>query len=317
MKKVFLLSLLIVLGTVGVAFGQYLVSPIKKVIPDHFYTLDELKEFINSNDPIVEEWSTTFLTLVQDGLLKCDEDLFLVKGKDDSRKMVLDIIDKYCIETIRDLPKNFKNSGKTKNNHIKSVIDPRSFTDMHFLTFKFGTCEKDIVKMNCFNLPDLPERKVVIFNPTKEIILTRQTIATGSNWKNYKSPKTILKVNESVKEICKKKEPKDSTTWWQDNKKTIIWGGIATIITSAVIIADHNDWWQKEPQVVIIEDRTMPPGLPALEPVQQPGLPADNRTMPGGLSGMNSNHNLDFSTVSGQRIQGITISIPLGGLRFH
>lgn len=174
MKKLFLLILLVAQGATG-AFGQYLVSPIKKVIPNHNYTVSELKNFINSDDPIVGPWCETFLGLVQDGLTKCNEDLFIVKGHGDSRQTALYIIDNYCIETVRDLDVGFENSGKTLNNEIKFVVDKREFKSMIFLTFKFGSCEKDIVKMNCFNTPNLVERKIYV-SPPEPVVVSNPVI---------------------------------------------------------------------------------------------------------------------------------------------
>jgi hypothetical protein len=139
-----------------------------KVIPNHNYTVSELKEFINGKDPIVVPWCETFLWLIQDGLTKCNEDLFIVKGHGDPRQTALYMIENYFIKTVRDLDAGFSNSGKTLKNEIKFVVDKRSFKNMDFLTFKYGSCEKDIIKMNCFNTPNLLERKVDVPKPKGE-----------------------------------------------------------------------------------------------------------------------------------------------------
>ena len=188
-----------VLGTFGMVSAQYLVSPVKKVIPNHFYSVSELKDFINSDDPVVGSWINNFLILVQDGLLKCNEDLFIVKGNSNPKDVALDIINRYCFLTTRDLDGGFKNSGRTKSNTIKFVIDPRSFSNMEFLTFKYGSCEKDIVKMNCFNLPDLKERKVFVSKPK----LTSEPVPEQFNEDNslpgdIGGKKKVLATNSSV-----------------------------------------------------------------------------------------------------------------------
>lgn len=240
MKKLFLVFLLVAQGAIG-AFGQYLVSPIKKVIPDHNYTVSELKDFINSDDPIVGPWCETFLGLVQDGLTKCNEDLFIVKGHGGSKETVLSMINDYCVETKRDLPAGFTNSGKTLQNTIKFVVDKRDFKNMVFLTFKFGSCEKDIVKMNCFNEPDLPERKIIIVKkdpdpkPKPEEVVEHRL-------QDFKFETTKESSDEEI--IVVKKQHGKFITWVKDHPIAtgLITGGIITGVGFVAHDSNHN-WY--------------------------------------------------------------------------
>lgn len=238
MRKLFYVFLLVVLGTIG-ASAQYLVHPIKKVIPGYYYTFEELKQFINSEDPIVEPWCKIFLGLVQDGLTKTNEDLFIVNANDGLRKTVIDIIDKYCIVTKRDLNSGFKNSGKTLQNTIKFVVDNRDFKDMEVLTFKFGSCEKDVVKMNCFNEPDLPERKVYVQSPPKN---KEPENVVEHRWQDYKKSEAEKSSNEEI--IIVDKKPGRFYVW---QKRNGWWAypltGLVVTGATGFVAHDSNHQW--------------------------------------------------------------------------
>lgn len=237
MRKLVVVLLLVVLGATG-AFAQYLVHPIKKVIPGYYYTIEELKQFINSEDPIVEPWCKTFLGLVQDGLTKTNEDLFIVKAQDGLKQTVVHIIDKYCVVTTRDLNAGFKNSGKTLQNTIKFVVDNREFKDMEVLTFKFGSCEKDVVKMNCFNEPDLPERKVYVQSPPKN---KEPESVVEHRWQDYKK-ETDKTSNEEI--IIVDSKPSRFYMW---QKKNGWWAysltGLVVAGATGFVAHDSNHQW--------------------------------------------------------------------------
>lgn len=270
--KGFLIFLLLVQGAIG-AFGQYLVSPIKKVIPNHNYTVNELREFINSNDPIVGPWCDTFLWLIQDGLTKCGEDLFIVQGHGDPRQTALYMIDNYFIETVRDLPSGFENSGKTLENTIKFVIDKRQIKNMNFLTFKFGSCEKDIVKMNCFNTPNLLERKVHVPKPKpREKEPEREPErANEHRWQDY--PYNDNRKEKVQEEIIIVDEESGFYEWQKRNGWWAYSVGSAAVITGVGFIAhDRNhQWYFWFPKSTFV-DTGGPKGVPGHEAIpNRPG----------------------------------------------
>lgn len=289
MKRLVLVFLLVAQGAIG-AFGQYLVSPIKKVIPNHNYTVGELKDFINSDDPIVEPWCKTFLGLAQNGLLRCGEDLFIVRGHDNPRQTVLYLIDNYCIETVRDLDPGFENSGKTLENTIKFVIDKRGFKNMNFLTFKFGSCEKDIVKMNCFNTPNLLERKIYVPKPKEPEPKPKTEPVVEHRWQDYPYHQDNNKV------IIITDEESGFYKWQRRNGWWAYPLGSAVVVTGVGFIAHDNQhkwyfWFDKPKKFVepIIEPRTMPDGIPAVPTPSTPGVPSDPRGMPSGTGYVHTN----------------------------
>ena len=252
MKKLVLILLLVAQGAIG-AFGQYLVSPIKKIIPNHSYTVAELKDFVNSSDTIVGPWCETFLSLVQDGLTKCNEDLFIVKGHGGAKETVLFIINNYCIETKRDLPAGFTNSGKTLQHTIKFVVDKREFKNMDFLTFKYGSCEKDIIKMNCFNEPDLPERKVPVVKKEPEPKPKPEEVVEH-RWQDFK-PDNTQKSSGNEEIIVVKKDEKQRGkfgTWMKKNGKWVYPVASGLVVTGVGFVAHdsgHN-WYLWFPKSV-------------------------------------------------------------------
>ena len=208
--------------------GQHTVAPVKKVIPNHNYSIDELKQFINSSDPIVGEWTKTFLGLVQSGLLRCNEDLFILKEKRNQREQALEIIDKYCFIDRIDLSSGFLNSGRTFDNKIKFIRDPRNLSNVEFLAFEYGSCHKDIVKMNCFNLPDIPEKKIPVFVKETPKKIYQEPVIENNNWQ-YQSPKVEQPYDLKVKA--------KNQTWFGRNKSwlipvaaTLVASGVTTIV---------------------------------------------------------------------------------------
>ncbi len=305
MKKRVLIILL-VLGTFGVAVGQHVVSPIKRVLPNHNYTINQLNEFIDSTDPIVKEWTKNFVILAQDGLQKCGEDIFLLQSGNIEEQINF-ILDNCVLDTIT-LERNFINSGKTSDGKtIKFVVDPRELVDRVVLTLEYGSCRKPLVKMDCFNLLNLLETKISVFIEKEEIAEPVESVkTTDDDWEKQIDKKIV---DQKIIDVMPKTS-KDKT-WLQKNWGYIA-GGLAIIGTS--IYLNKDNLFPKtvtviEPRTMppgvpsdppVVEPRTMPPGIPAVTPPTSPtepttpvvdptapGVPSEPRSMPGSITGMN------------------------------
>lgn len=235
MEKMFLVFLLLVLDTIGV-IGQ--VSPIMKVIPNHNYTVDELKEFVNSNDPIVNEWMQVCVYLTQDALLKCGEDLFFLKSQ--SLKDATMFIIEHSVLNIIDLNPGFKNSGRTSDNKMKFVVDPRKLLNQQFLSFEYGSCHKDLVKMNCFNLPDLPEMKLLVKEEVKEEKTGR---LAENNWRTYRAPQKIYESTPSQLPITPIVLTKETSKFWAWQKKNWWWEALGVGFVTGFVAHDNGHIW--------------------------------------------------------------------------
>lgn len=170
------------------------------------------------------------------------------------------------------------------------------------------------------NFPSTAVAKVEVHTNDSTTTVTATATATSGSDSSAIATATVSVVinnlgktdlNQSIKDLSKK-APTDSTTWWHDHKKAVLWTAAGIAVTSAILIADDNDWWRNK----TLDLRTMPPGLGDKEVEQKPGIDSDPRSMPSGL-GMDTNHRFDFSTISGQKMYGISIKIPIVKLRFH
>lgn len=126
----------------------------------------------------------------------------------------------------------------------------------------------------------------------KTVVIQRESNFSSTNevddWGAYKSPRKLF---ESYEEEINPNysnsfvvEEKEKLKFFKRKGVRIIGGAIVGIgvvyLGDKLVRSFDSDYIDPIP---IIEPRTMPPGIPAVEPRTTPGLPADPRTMPGGI----------------------------------
>ena len=153
MKKIMFL-MMIAIAISQVVFGQKVtVSPIMPVVSLHgSYTIEQLKDFVLSDRPIVKDWVNDFVVSCFEDLM--EEDIFLSDTLEVNKKALL-IIKEYCYLDTVDLNVGFQNSGKDKtgkNNNIIYFTDKRNLKETVVLKLKYRSIDKIKIKMNCFNL---------------------------------------------------------------------------------------------------------------------------------------------------------------------
>lgn len=303
MKKVSVI-LLLVLGAFGV-FAQNGKPCVDQYKQDR--TLSEMREILMRDGPYYDNLRMAYAEAINYNIGK-----MVIYS---SKKGISDLFDNTIfVDSTFVNPAEFQNGVRYGNTvRFTNLTGQPSeyYAAMHF-------CGKDYIyaKVACINPQKAKIRGIFEEEQPKPMSLPLPNPETGfvPAVKDNTNTSSVVVIEETDKEVDQDQfKTVIVKTWFGKNWWWVVPAGGAILYSGGSLIAKAI---KDNRRITVIDPRTMPPGLPALEPVQQPGLPADPRSMPSGLSGMNFNRS-DFSTVSGQRLYGVSFNVPLGGLRFH
>lgn len=190
-------------------------------------------------------------------------------------------------------PNGFRNTRQSFDGRsVEWFWDKRRFEGL-VTTLHLEGYELDLGKTVCTNLVDVPYKTVHLFppqvNPAPEPVPDR-FIKTERDDNQFTQSVIIKKVQEGyVDPNMFITETIRTKTWFGRN-----WGYVAGFVGASALTTGGIIWYNNRSHhsAVVIEPRTMPPGIPATPAPVTPGLPSDPRNMPGG-TGMNFNNTIN------------------------
>lgn len=289
--------LLLVLGASGV-FAQK-GQPCASYKQDR--TLSEMREILMMDGPYYDNLRIAYAEAINYNIGK-----MVIYS---SKKGISDLFDNTIfLDSTFVNPTEFQNGvryGNTMRFTNLAGQPSEYYAAMHF-------CGKDYIyaKVACIN-PQKAKKRGIFEEETqvqKSIPLPDPETGFISTVKDNTNASSFVVVENTDKEVDQEQfQNVIVTTWFGKNWWWVVPAGGIVLTSGYLIIKDAM-----KTEVVVIDPRSMPPGLSDKETEQNPGLDSDSRSMPSGLSGMN--HNVDFTSISGQRLYGVSLSIPLS---FH
>ena len=194
------------------------------------YSLSQVKRFAMAQTELSSSWRTEFLAIVNDGLAKSGESMFLGEDK------ILSALNHVVYER-RNLNYSFENS-RNISNQVKFYSD-FGFDGMVGV-FKYGKCSLVIFKTRCMNL-----LKCSIDIITQVEIKTEPD--PTPNWRTYQAPikdgqKTVNKTVSEKKPVEHKKEVKIGKIVLRVGEGGVVIGAIALIVLIVkALLGNHHD----------------------------------------------------------------------------
>jgi hypothetical protein len=229
------------------------------------YSLSQVKKFAMAQTELSSSWRREFLSIVNNGLAQAGESMYLGEDK------IFSALDHVVYE--RRKLTSFENSRNILN-------QVKFFPDFDFDgmvgVFKYGKCSLVVFKTKCINLIKYSIDVVQVEIKPEPVVIPQPTQPAWS----FQSARKVSGDGVISGSIFIQQEKKQRT-WVGKNLVPIIVVFVATTATTYVVATrDHHH----ETPAVVIDPRTMPPGIPAVPVVPTPGVPADPRTMPPGTS---------------------------------
>lgn len=168
----------------------------------------------------------------------------------------------------------YKNSGY--NPTLKKMVSSTGHKWSGFgWVFRVGTFKITLLKGDCANILTVPVVRLYTKPPASSLP------PVGPPATDWKFVPLVVQKEEVVEPIVRLNLPAPAP----GKKKFKIWIPIlgAAILGTAAALLLKKGKLAPTPAPPVIEPRTMPPGIPSVPVVPNPGVPADPRSMPGGI----------------------------------
>lgn len=293
MKKImFLLVAVLMLGFQAQVLGQtgQRGNPIRPY-KENGYNKMEAKVFILGDGALNENYRRELLRIVNEGLLEAGETTVFTNNNLEF------LIDSCVVYKPISLAPGYGNS-RTYGNEINFYNDPEGFQG-EVAIFSFGRCHLILYKTICMNLlqikPDflnqvVPTRSLFVPTPTQ-----METHMSFDELLVHHQMDTVFVVHLIKNQIEQPFQtpaeniftPEKQKSWFGKNWPYLVGGAILAGGGAGFIFHGDGVWYGLggKSNSLVIEPRTMPPGLDSNPDNGGAGLDSDSRSMGGGISG--------------------------------